>query len=273
LSRPNIRGRALRALLAPLAIVWLAALSLVPASIVADAAPVAAVAIAGNAASLAVASTAAATPPTGAGVGVGVGGAGLLQAGAGAPPLGGLARARLAFKGVRADLSVLEGHAASVSGALRPGRGGRLVELQRRAGHGWRTLARAFTGARGRFRLRYTPWRLSEQRLRLLFPGDGRAAPRARRLGLLSVFRLAGASWYGGGGSLACGGWLTGSTLGVANKTLPCGTLVTLRYGSRSVRVPVVDRGPYVAGREFDLTEATKRALGFEGVGEVWSSR
>jgi rare lipoprotein A (peptidoglycan hydrolase) len=66
---------------------------------------------------------------------------------------------------------------------------------------------------------------------------------------------------------------LTSSTLGVANKTLPCGTLVTLRYRARSIRVPVVDRGPYVAGRDFDLTEATKRALGFEGVGQVWSSR
>jgi rare lipoprotein A (peptidoglycan hydrolase) len=37
--------------------------------------------------------------------------------------------------------------------------------------------------------------------------------------------------------------------------------------------VPVVDRGPYVAGREYDLTEATKRALGFEGTGEVWATR
>jgi rare lipoprotein A len=73
-------------------------------------------------------------------------------------------------------------------------------------------------------------------------------------------------------GSLACGGWLTSATLGVANKTLPCGTLVTLRYDGRTVRVPVVDRGPYVAGREYDLTEATKRALGFEGVGEVWAT-
>jgi rare lipoprotein A (peptidoglycan hydrolase) len=66
---------------------------------------------------------------------------------------------------------------------------------------------------------------------------------------------------------------LTSGTLGVANKTLPCGTLVTLRYGARSVRVPVVDRGPYVAGREFDLTEATKQALGFGDTGEVWSTR
>lgn len=81
------------------------------------------------------------------------------------------------------------------------------------------------------------------------------------------------ASWYGGGGSLACGGELTSTTLGVANKTLPCGTLVTLRYGDRTIRVPVVDRGPYVPGREFDLTEATAQSLGFAGVGEVWSTR
>ena len=56
-------------------------------------------------------------------------------------------------------------------------------------------------------------------------------------------------------------------------KTLPCGTLVKLRYGGRSVSVPVVDRGPYVAGREFDLTQATKQALGFGDTGEVWSTR
>ena len=72
--------------------------------------------------------------------------------------------------------------------------------------------------------------------------------------------------------SMACGGSLSSNTLGVASKTLPCGTLVTLRYAGHSVRVPVVDRGPYVAGREFDLTEATKRALRFGDTGQVWST-
>lgn len=239
MSRPNTSGRAWRALAAPLAGVSLAALSPAPT-------PAAA------------AQTAAAD---------------LLQAGGVVAPLAGLARARLSFRRLHADLNVLEGHAATVAGRLLPAGAGHLVELQRRAGRGWRTLARTFTGAGGRFRLRYTPHRLGEQRLRLLFPGDGAAGAAQRRLGALGVFRLAGASWYGGGGSLACGGWLTGATLGVANKTLPCGTLVTLRYGSHSIRVPVIDRGPYVPGRDFDLTEATKRALGFEGVGEVWSSR
>ena len=44
---------------------------------------------------------------------------------------------------------------------------------------------------------------------------------------------------------------------------------MTLRHGHRSVRVRVVDRGPYVGGREFDLTAATSRRLHFGGVGSV----
>ena len=49
--------------------------------------------------------------------------------------------------------------------------------------------------------------------------------------------------------------------------------MVTFRYGSREVTVPVIDRGPYAGGREWDLTGATARALGFGGVGVVWSTR
>lgn len=102
-------------------------------------------------------------------------------------------------------------------------------------------------------------------------------SPRVRRAahhpaGHRHIYRLVEVSWYGGGGSLACGGLLTSSTMGVANKTLPCGTRVTLRYQGRTLRVRVIDRGPYVAGREYDLTEATARALRFEGVGEMWAS-
>jgi len=173
----------------------------------------------------------------------------------------------------KVELDVLDGSSASVAGALRPKLGGRTVELQRLGRHGWQTLTHATTGARGRFILRYTPHHLLSERVRVLFVGDSRDLRARRRLGHLRSYRIAGASWYGGGGSLACGGQLTGTTMGVANKTLPCGTLVTLRYGRHEVSVPVVDRGPYVSGREFDLTEATKRALGFEGVGEVWSTR
>jgi rare lipoprotein A len=206
------------------------------------------------------------------------------------------AAAHTSLSAYRAELNVLEGDVTSVTGRLtartpgteisvggKPastaatlhtaGLAGQEVQLQALGRHGWRTLAHTHTGAQGRFRLRYTPRETVSEQVRLRFAGDAEDRGVRRRLGRLNVYRLAEASWYGGGGELACGGELTSATLGVANKTLPCGTEVTLRYDGRSVRVAVIDRGPYVAGREFDLTEATKQALGFGGVGEVWSTR
>ena len=59
----------------------------------------------------------------------------------------------------------------------------------------------------------------------------------------------------------------------MAHKRLPCGTRVTFRYRGRSVTVRVIDRGPYVGGREWDLTAATKARLGFGSTGTVWSTK
>lgn len=182
----------------------------------------------------------------------------------------------------RDDLNVLVGQSVTIAGELfhspgvaghrSPGLAGGTVLLQVREEDRWRTLAGTRTGLRGRYRLRYRLWQTGSELMRMRFLGSGRERGSHRELGVVNVYREVLASWYGGGGGMACGGTLTSSTLGVANKTLPCGTIVTLRYGGRTVRVPVVDRGPYVEGREFDLTEATKEALGFEGVGEVWAT-
>jgi Lytic transglycolase len=74
------------------------------------------------------------------------------------------------------------------------------------------------------------------------------------------------------GGPLACGGRLARNQLGVAHRSAPCGSLITFRYGGRVVRVPVIDRGPYIAGREWDLTGATAELLGFNGLDFIdWS--
>ena len=94
--------------------------------------------------------------------------------------------------------------------------------------------------------------------------------------GPFKVFRPAAASWYGPGlygERTACGRTLTTSTMGVANKTMPCGTKVTLRYRGREVTVPVIDRGPYAGNREYDLTAATKAKLGFPRTGTVLTTR
>jgi len=101
------------------------------------------------------------------------------------------------------------------------------------------------------------------------------ATPRATDLAApAGPAMLVTASWYGPGfygNRLPCWRWLQENglpiqlqtdTWGVAHKTLPCGTMLRLRHGEREVVVPVVDRGPYIAGRELDLSPRVKAALG-----------
>jgi hypothetical protein len=68
-------------------------------------------------------------------------------------------------------------------------------------------------------------------------------------------------SWYGPGfygSGTACGQLYTRETMGVAHRSLPCGTMVTFRNpaNGRQVTVPVIDRGPYVSGRTWDMSRA-----------------
>jgi len=165
--------------------------------------------------------------------------------------------------------TVLAGNGVAVHGKVRPS-GGHRVKLVFR-GPEPRVLVTQ-TNANGSFRLRWKLDRIGDYRVRA-FAVHGRhthgSASEGRRL---TSYRQAGASYYGPGlygNGVACGGTLMPGTLGVANKTLPCGTRVTIRYHGHSLTVPVIDRGPYVAGRDFDLTEATRDRLGFPGVDTI----
>jgi len=62
-----------------------------------------------------------------------------------------------------------------------------------------------------------------------------------------------------------CGHTLTAKTLGVAHPVLPCNVKLYLVFGGKQVLTEVVDRGPYVPGREFVLTHALAVALGLHG--------
>jgi rare lipoprotein A (peptidoglycan hydrolase) len=84
------------------------------------------------------------------------------------------------------------------------------------------------------------------------------------------------ATWYGPGlygNQMACGGRLTRDTFGVAHRTLPCGKKVTIAHGGRIVIARVVDRGPFVNGVEYDLTEKTARSVRMTATSEVLASR
>jgi rare lipoprotein A (peptidoglycan hydrolase) len=78
-----------------------------------------------------------------------------------------------------------------------------------------------------------------------------------------NAWRKVVVSTYGSPGDpLACGGTLQAGQEGVAHRTLPCGTRVELRRKGRRVTTRVIDRGPYVAGRTFDLTDPAASKLG-----------
>lgn len=89
---------------------------------------------------------------------------------------------------------------------------------------------------------------------------------------LVGSLRSSGASWYGPGfygNRTACGQVLRPGTVGVAHKKLPCGSKVLIGYHGRYLMTRVIDRGPYVKGRSWDLTNAARKALKFDGVGDV----
>jgi rare lipoprotein A len=88
----------------------------------------------------------------------------------------------------------------------------------------------------------------------------------------MTVYQEVTSTWYGPGfygNRTACGKRLTRSTLGVAHKTLPCGTKVALRANGRSIVVPVIDRGPYARGVTYDLTAATAEHLGVMSTAQI----
>ncbi|MBE2315141.1 hypothetical protein DVA67_004095 [Solirubrobacter sp. CPCC 204708] len=166
-------------------------------------------------------------------------------------------------------LNVQVGSRATVKG--RVAQAPATVKLQVQRGHRWLTIDRDRTDARGRFTLRKRLKQAASARVRVTTSTGFK-----RTVGRLNVYRNAHASWYGPGlfgNPLGCGGTLQYGSVGVANKHLPCGTKVTLRHRGRVLRVPVIDRGPYVGGREYDLTAATARKLRFTGHGPIQATR
>jgi rare lipoprotein A len=88
-------------------------------------------------------------------------------------------------------------------------------------------------------------------------PASSTAATSVRTTGIATWF---GPGFYGK--QTACGQTLTPGVVGVANRTLPCGTLVKVSYKGHSLTVPVLDRGPYSHDADWDLTSRAAAALG-----------
>lgn len=93
-------------------------------------------------------------------------------------------------------------------------------------------------------------------------------------------WQTATASWYGPGlfgNILGCAGIngvkqnarLWPGTIGVASTSLKCNQRLRLMLGKRKVTARVIDRGPFVQGRQLDLTQAVAKRLHFTGVREI----
>jgi rare lipoprotein A len=169
--------------------------------------------------------------------------------------------------------TVLKGNGLRVRGKVRPS-GRHRVKLVFRGRDG--AVRRVRTRGDGTFAVRWVPDRTGSYAVRANAVHDRRIRASRSVPRKLTTYRFAHASYYGPGlygNGVACGGTLLPGTMGVAHKTLPCGAKVKLRFRGRSVTVPVIDRGPYVPGRDYDLTEAVKERLSFPGIGTVLATR
>jgi hypothetical protein len=152
-------------------------------------------------------------------------------------------------------------------------RAGTTVEIDRRGrqtGYTWTPTTRGTVTSGGTFAAVWNVNHIGRFDLRAVI-GDARAARDAAAgtpTVTITVYRPSKATVYGPGlygNGTACGQTLSRTTVGVASRTLPCGTSVALLYHGRALVVPVVDRGPYAKGVDWDLTAATARRLGVPG--------
>jgi rare lipoprotein A len=167
----------------------------------------------------------------------------------------------------------LVGDVVSVTGVVAGTRAGDAVVVQRAdAVAGWMTMANAVVGTDGSYHASFKADRAVKTTLRAVSASSATATARAVVAAgtapegrALTLYRRARVTWYGPGfygKKTACGVRLRKATLGVANKTLPCGTMVDLYNNGATVTVPVIDRGPFRKGTSYDLTAATANAIG-----------
>lgn len=163
------------------------------------------------------------------------------------------------------------GRATKIVGRINPGTSRRkvIVKVGKQ-----RKSTRTRSG--GRFSVRVPVRSIGTRKVTVKAKSDRAAAGDRGRPGKVTAYRRALASWYGPGfygNRTACGQVLGYDTVGVAHKTMPCGTKLKIRYGKRTITTRVIDRGPYHGAREFDLTGAAKRKLGFGSTGYVQVNR
>lgn len=164
------------------------------------------------------------------------------------------------------------GQPLAFAGTLGSGAAGASVAVQLRArGGAWYTVTNAVADADGAFGATWASSVAGRFTARAIATGRAVAASVTPPVTTIAtVFRRATATWYDlHGRTGACGVRITRATLGVAHKSLPCGSRVDVTYAGRTISVPVIDRGPYARGVSYDLTLAAADALGMTAAGRA----
>ncbi len=155
---------------------------------------------------------------------------------------------------------------------------GKIVEIERQGpqtGGTWQPTAHATPASDGSFTAVWRVSHIGQFRIRAVIENTPGVRPRGATKSptlTMTVYRPSLATQYGPGfygQKTACGQTLRGHTIGVANRTLPCGTPVAVYYRGRTLVVPVIDRGPYANAADWDLTQATGQALGIAGTAKI----
>jgi hypothetical protein len=165
-----------------------------------------------------------------------------------------------------ADPGALRGEVERFRGVLPDLAPGATVQVQRLDPvHGWVTEASTRATAGGAFVARWRPRVIGRFTVRAVAATAGARAAGVGPTASVTVYRPARTTWYGPGmygHHTACGQVLSHRIMGVAHRTLPCGTPVEISFAGRVVTVPVIDRGPFSNGAHYDLTSAAAQQVG-----------
>jgi hypothetical protein len=174
--------------------------------------------------------------------------------------------------------SALLRNGLQVTGNVPASDAGQVIEIERwgaKTGWSWEPTVHTRVRSDGSFVATWSTNHIGRFAIRALV-GQGSGATASASSGLpsvtVTVYRPSLATLYGPGfygRKTACGVTLRRNTIGVAHRTLPCGTPVAVYYRGHTMIVPVIDRGPYANGADWDLTMSAGRALGMDGTSTV----
>jgi hypothetical protein len=164
------------------------------------------------------------------------------------------------------------------TGTVAPSAAGATIEIERlgaQTGWTWAPTASGTAGPDGSFAVAWRANHIGRFAIRAVVqsPSPAVAGIAAASPSLtVIVYRPSIATQYGPGfygNETACGEVLRPRTLGLANRTLPCGTRVAIYFHGATMVVSVIDRGPYANHADWDLTVATAHALGIAGTATI----